>query len=62
AISQPDRPESCIALRGFFQAVPSRQFWLNSTVPDAAFQVLRGDELLAQCPVNAGECRVDLGE
>jgi serine/threonine protein kinase len=54
-------PDSC-SFRHSWRAVASpRWFWLSDD-PSATFEVRRGTSVLATCPVNVGECMVDLSE
>ncbi len=54
------KPDSCGTRHAFFQATSvQRLFWI-SDIPTATFEVRRGDQVLAECEISAGECLVDV--
>ncbi|HLU11750.1 MAG TPA: hypothetical protein VK003_18895, partial [Oceanobacillus sp.] len=62
-IDMPEQPvpDFC-GFRHAWRAVASpRWFWMSSD-PNATFEVRRGTTVLATCPVNEGECEIDLGD
>ena len=54
-------PDFCGFRHAWRSVASPRWFWLSSD-PSATFEVRRGTTVLATCPVNEGECEVDLTE
>jgi hypothetical protein len=54
-------PDSCSFRHSWRAVAEQRWFWLSDD-EDATFEVRRGDTVLATCPVNEGECEVELPE
>jgi serine/threonine protein kinase len=54
------KPEGCGTRHAFFQTTSTqRLFWISS-VPTATFEVRRGNQVLAECSISAGECFLDI--
>lgn len=54
-----DQPAYCSARHAWRQVGPRGEFW-RSDVPGAVFSVRRGETVLAECSIEAGECYIDL--
>ena len=55
-----DTPPTCNVRHKWDQASVTHWFWISDN-PDATFEVRRGDEVLAECRIGDGECRVNPG-
>jgi serine/threonine protein kinase len=54
------KPDGCGTRHAFFQTTSvQRLFWI-SDIPTAIFEVRRGDQVLAECAISAGECLLDV--
>ncbi|NWG16428.1 MAG: protein kinase [Chloroflexi bacterium] len=60
-LGQIAKPDECRIRHSWESVTFPRWFWISSQ-PDATFEVRRGDEVLAVCPIAAGECAFDLPE
>jgi serine/threonine protein kinase len=54
-----DTPSLCNVRHKWDQASAPRWFWISDD-PDALFEVVRGEAIIGECRVGAGECRVDV--
>ena len=58
-VGDQDAPAACGIRHKWEQTSFPHWFWISET-PGAVFEVRFGDKLLAQCPIDAGECRFSL--
>ncbi len=53
------QPDYCGVRHAWRQVGFTREFWI-SDLPEATFEVWRGEDVLAECRISAGECLVDV--
>ncbi len=53
------QPEECKIRHAWRQVGTIREFWISQT-PGTVFEVRRGDQVLAECTISAGECVFDV--
>jgi len=55
------KPEGCGTRHAYFQANSAQRLFWISDIATAVFVVRRGDQILAECSIRAGECLLDVG-
>ena len=54
-----EQPDYCDVRHAWRQVGFTREFWI-SDLPEATFEVRRGEDVLAECRISAGECLIDV--